>query len=128
MKDDKSTTFQEVKDDIVQFIDEREWKNFQEPKEVAISLSLEAGELLENFQWVNTPIEEIKADPKKMEDISDELADVIIYAMQLSNAFGLQLSECIRQKMEKNRKKYPANLVKGKHHKYTYYQSQNKVE
>lgn len=122
MKNDQNTTFDEVKKDIIAFVEEREWKNFQEPKEVAISLSLEASELLETFQWVNMPTAQIKSDPKKMEEISDELADVVIYAMQLSNGFGLDLSSCIRKKMEKNRAKYPKDKVKGQHHKYTYYQ------
>jgi NTP pyrophosphatase (non-canonical NTP hydrolase) len=85
---------------IIAFRDARNWRQFHNPKDLAISLTLEAGELLENFQW-KTSEEAVQAN---FENIKDELADVVIYALLLSHELGIDLEEAIINKMEKNEK------------------------
>ncbi|OAT73764.1 nucleotide pyrophosphohydrolase [Parageobacillus thermoglucosidasius] len=99
---------------VVEFRDKRNWKQFHNPKDLAISLSLEASELLENFQW-KTSEEAVK---ENLENIKDEVADVIIYSFLLANELGIDLEEAILQKIEKNEKKYPVEKSFGNKKKY----------
>lgn len=101
--------------EILKFRDERGWKQFHNPKDLAISLSLEAAELLENFQWSSS--EESLA--KRMSGIKEELADVLIYSVLFSEAVGLNMDEIIMEKLSLNNKKYPAEKAFGKKEKYT---------
>jgi NTP pyrophosphatase (non-canonical NTP hydrolase) len=99
---------------VVEFRDKRNWKQFHNAKDLAISLSLEASELLENFQW-KTSEEAVK---ENLENIKDEVADVVIYAMLLSNELGFDLEEAIKQKIKKNEQKYPVEKAYGTNKKY----------
>lgn len=122
MKDDK-TTIIELKKHLKEFVRERDWEQFHKPKDLAISLNLEAAEVLELFQWNNKTLEELKKDPEFMENIKDELSDVLAYTLNLCNYLEIDLSNSFEKKMEKTRKKYPINIVKGKSGKYTLYQN-----
>ncbi|NJE84344.1 nucleotide pyrophosphohydrolase [Thermococcus sp. CX2] len=105
---------------IIDFRDKREWKKYHTPKNLAISLVIEVGELLEHFQWKSD--EEILKDtkvPEKREQLADELADVAIYTFLLANELDVDLEEAILRKLEKNERKYPVELVRGKYKKYT---------
>lgn len=99
---------------VNKFRDDRDWRQFHNPKDLSLSLSIEASELLENFQW-KTSDEAIKKD---FENIKDELADVLIYALMLSDDLGVDLEKIIQTKLEKNRKKYPIEESKGSKEKY----------
>jgi len=99
---------------VVMFRDKRNWKQFHNAKDLAISLSIEASELLENFQW-KTSEEAVK---ENLEDIKDEVADVVIYAMLLSNELDFNLEEVIEQKIKKNEEKYPIEKAYGSNKKY----------
>ena len=119
--DDSKTTLQDLKDRMARFVHERDWEQFHTPKNLAMSIAIEAAELMEHFQWLT--VEEsknLKAD--HLVDIGEELADIIIYSLSLSNTLGLDLSQTVVDKMEKNIRKYPSEKVKGKSHKYTFYQ------
>jgi len=105
---------------IVAFRDARDWKQFHNPKDLAISISLEAAELLEVFQWSGS---NTGADDKKTEKIKEELADVLIYSLLLGNDLGLDISEIVCEKIDENDKKYPAEKAYGKADKYTAYAS-----
>ena len=106
---------------IVAFRDARDWKQYHNPKDLAISISLEAAELLEVFQWSGSNTE---ADTeKKIDKIKEELADVIIYALLMGNDLGLDISEIVNKKLEENDEKYPVNKAYGKANKYTDYQN-----
>ncbi|RFU69996.1 nucleotide pyrophosphohydrolase [Bacillus sp. V59.32b] len=105
----------ELLKEIIHFRDERNWGQFHTPKDLAISLSLEASELLENFQWKNN--EEAVKD--NLENIKDELADVVIYAILMSDKLGLDLKEIILDKVQKNARKYPVEKAYGSKKKYT---------
>ncbi|PDM40468.1 MULTISPECIES: nucleotide pyrophosphohydrolase [unclassified Geobacillus] len=100
---------------IIEFRDARNWKQFHTPKDLAISLSLEAGELLENFQWKSSE-EAIKTN---LENIKDEIADVVIYALLLSHELGIDVEKAIIDKMKKNEQKYPIEKAFGSKKKYT---------
>lgn len=117
---DHETTFQEVKSLVKAFVDERDWDQFHHPKELAISLALEAAELLEVFQWQEKePIEQFKSNPKMMDKIREELADIIIYCLNLANKTGLDVSDIIKAKLKVNAEKYPIDKAKGSNKKYT---------
>ncbi len=97
---------------VIAFRDERDWKQFHNPKDLAISISLEAAELLELFQWKR---EDDKVD---IERIREELADVLMYSISLADILNLDLDDIILSKLEKNGNKYPVALSKGSAEKY----------
>lgn len=106
---------QETIDQILKFRDDRDWKQFHNPKDLAISISLEAAELLEVFQW---SAEDVTCSDK-IDKIKEELADVAIYCVLMADACGLDLDEIIRQKIKRNEEKYPIEKSKGSKRKYT---------
>ncbi len=107
--------FDEIKKDIRDFCEERDWSQFHDPKNLAISLNLEAAEVLELFQW--TKDNQIK--PDKNSELADELADVFYWLVMLSNHYDIDLINSLKEKMEKNRSKYPVLKARGKSNKYT---------
>jgi len=107
-----------LQDRIVQLRNDRDWQQFHTPKDMAISLSLEASEVLELFQWKSH--EEIEQYLKThKQDLSDELADVLAYLLLIANDLDIDLSQAFEKKMQKNEAKYPVAKAKGKHTKYT---------
>lgn len=106
---------QNTVDMILKFRDDRDWKQFHNPKDLAISISLEAAELLEVFQWSGTDV--VCADKK--DKIAEELADVLVYCTLMADACGLDIDEIVQKKMEQNNKKYPVEKAKGKSDKYS---------
>jgi NTP pyrophosphatase (non-canonical NTP hydrolase) len=119
MESDTDTTLDYCKQVIAGFISERDWDQFHHPKEVALSLNVEAGELLEIFQWTRASRDEIRADPEVMEEIRDEVADVFGYLLDLASRLDIDITQAYLKKMDKNRKKYPIHKSKGNHTKYT---------
>ena len=105
---------QETINQILKFRDDRDWKQFHNPKDLAISISLEAAELLEVFQWSGADTININ----KQEKIKEELADVINYCMLMADACGLDIDEIIQEKLKVNNMKYPVEKAKGKSDKY----------
>jgi NTP pyrophosphatase (non-canonical NTP hydrolase) len=100
---------------ILKFRDDRDWKQFQTPKNLAISLSIEANEVLEIFQWAEGSA--VPVDEK--EHLAEEIADVYAYLLLLANETGIDLSEAFEKKMQKNAEKYPVEKSKGNATKYT---------
>ncbi|MBR4455459.1 MAG: nucleotide pyrophosphohydrolase [Solobacterium sp.] len=96
---------------IRQFTEERNWDQFHTPVNLAKSISIEAGELLECFQW--------NAEDFDRKHVCEELSDVMIYCIQLADKLGVDLDEIINRKMELNEQKYPAEAAKGNAIKYT---------
>ena len=99
------------------FRDERDWKQFHNHKDVALSLVLEATEVLEHFQWKSLKEVEEHGRSEKAE-LSDELADVAIYLFELADNLGIDIPKAIDAKMKKNALKYPVEKSRGKHTKY----------
>lgn len=108
-----STRFMGLSEDtlarIRRFRDDRDWAPFHNPKDLSISLSLEASELLELFQWSGCDTEVVH----KREAMAEELADVLIYAALLSDRLGLSMDEIVNAKLDKNNERYPVDKVKG---------------
>lgn len=102
---------------INDFRDARDWKQFHNPKDVAISLSLEAGEVLEHFQW-KSPEEIKKYIKENKKEIANELADVFYWILLMSNDLDIDIEKSFLLKMKENAKKYPIKKSKGKHTKY----------
>lgn len=101
---------EEVMEKLIKFRDDRDWKQFQTPENLAKSISIESAELLENFQWDND------FDKKHVEE---ELADVLIYSYLMAITMDMNVKEIMLKKIEKNEKKYPVEKSKGKSTKYT---------
>ncbi len=102
---------------VLKFRDDRDWKQYHNPKDLAISISLEAAELLEVFQWRGTDI----TDNGKKDRIKEELADVVNYCILMADACELNLDEIIQDKVLINEQKYPINKAKGRFNKYIDY-------
>ena len=109
---------QELTKKYLAFRDKREWKQFHSPKNLAISLILEAGEVLEHFQW-KTEAETDKYVEKNKEAIGDELADVLYNTLILSHDLGIDIWKAALKKLKKTEKKYPVRKSKGRAGKYT---------
>ena len=107
---------------IKKFRDERDWMQFHNPKNLACSISIEANELLEHFQWC-TPEESLTIAREKKTEISHEIADVAVYLIELADNLGIDLAVAIAEKMEHNEAKYPADKVRGNSKKYTEYKT-----
>ena len=105
---------QDTINQILKFRDDRDWKQFHNPKDLAISISLEAAELLEVFQWSGSDT----SDEGRLEKIREELADVVNYCVLMADACALDLDEIILEKVRRNSEKYPVDKARGKSDKY----------
>lgn len=106
---------------LIEFRRERDWEQFHNPKDIAISLSIEAAELLEWFQWRNkSEILQMLAGNKR-EALEDEIADVAVYLSYLCHDLNIDIEQAIQRKMQKNAAKYPVDKVKGRADKYNEY-------
>jgi dCTP diphosphatase len=108
----------EILTNIRDFRDERDWAQFHNPKDMAIAISIEASELLEHFLWKTTEESEQRVQEKRAE-ISDEIADIAVYLLELADNLNIDLAHAIKNKMKKNAAKYPVDKSKGSHVKYT---------
>jgi len=108
---------EEVLQKIRQFRDERDWMKFHDPKNLAVSIVIEAAELLEQFQWKDEKAVEQHIRENR-EEIADELADVAIYLAELADNLGIDLIQAMNSKLEKNARKYPVEKAKGVATKY----------
>lgn len=104
--------------DIIEFRDRRDWKQFHNPKDVALSLVLEAGEVMEHFQWKNAE-EMAKHVSEHKQEIGEELSDVLYWILLMSHDLKIDIVEALQEKIRKNNEKYPVEKAKGKHTKYT---------
>jgi dCTP diphosphatase len=107
----------QITEKIKKFRDERDWMQFHDPKNMAVSIILEASELLEHFQWKTT--EEVEAYAKKNHaEINDEIADIALYLFELADNLGINLINSMEEKLKTNEMKYPVAKARGKHTKY----------
>jgi dCTP diphosphatase len=113
---------EELKRKVIEFRDARDWAKYHNPKDLAISLMLEAAELLEIFQWKDAgDVEAIQRDPENRNRLKEELGDILIYVLNMCQAFGFDPSDVILKKVEMNEKRYPIEKAKGSAEKYTKY-------
>ncbi len=113
-------TFSTIVSRLLAFREERDWGQFHRPKDLAMALGIEVGELQERLLWkTDEQIKAMTAEEGVIEAIADEMADVLIYLMLLAEGFGVDLLEATSRKIEKNAAKYPADLARGNARKYT---------
>lgn len=115
MLGNKLVISRETAEKILSFRNERNWSQFHNPKDLAISVSLEAAELLECFQWSGSDTEVTS----KLEAMKEELSDIFIYSILLADRLKINLDEVIQAKIAKNAEKYPVEKSFGKSSKYT---------
>lgn len=109
MDDDEKTTITALKAAMQKFVSERNWEAFHVPKNLSLSIAIEAAEIMELYQWL-TPEEALDVslnDPEFREKVSDEIADVFLYLISLANVLGIDMSQSVTKKLAKNRLKYP---------------------
>ncbi|MEC9096184.1 MAG: nucleotide pyrophosphohydrolase, partial [Planctomycetota bacterium] len=106
---DQTTTVSELAKLIADFVEERDWNQFHSPKNISMSIAIEAAELMEHFQWISMDESRgVTTNPEELEAVGEELADVMCYALALANQLGIDVSDTIERKMQKNSLKYPA--------------------
>ncbi len=106
---DEKTTVYELKRMVAEFVDARNWGQFHTPKNLAASIAIEAAELLEPFQWTD------QVSAERLPQVVEELADVMIYCLALSNALDIELGQAIGQKLKRNEIKYPVEIYRGRY-------------
>lgn len=118
---DKDTTLAEIKRITDKFRQDRDWGQFHDAKNLAEAISIEASELQELFLWrkVEDVEEKIKSDPNFKEKVEEEFADVMIFLMHFASTANIDVASAVKDKTEKNEKKYPVEKAKGKADKYT---------
>ena len=115
-KDDQATTVAELREIMRQFVDERDWQQFHSPKNLSMSMAIEVGELMEHFQWLTVAESNAVAEDRPaVAEIGEEMADVLCYLLGLANRLDVDLSQAVRNKMIKNRQKYPAEAFRGRY-------------
>jgi len=117
---DATTTVGEIKARVLAFARERDWEQFHAPKNLSMALAAEAGELMEHFLWDTPEASRTKAveDPARRAKIEEELADVVIYALEFANMTGIDVAAAIERKMARNAEKYPVAKARGRSAKY----------
>ena len=116
---DRTTTLVELKRQVQEFIAERDWGKYHTPNNLAVSIGIEAAELMELFQWISDKeIDGLLNNTDIMQRLRNELADVIIYCLSLANVTETDISQAVAYKLDENKHKYPTQLVKGVHPKY----------
>ncbi len=117
---DATTTLADLKHRVLAFARERDWEQFHSPKNLSMALAAEAGELMEHFLWTEHAASRGRAqEPVRRSEIEDEIADVVIYALEFANIAGIDLAAAIQAKLAANAKKYPVEKARGRSDKYT---------
>jgi NTP pyrophosphatase (non-canonical NTP hydrolase) len=113
---DRSTPVEILKDAIRRFAAERQWQKYHNPKNLAISIGVESGELMQVFQWISPDTaKQIEKRSKRWEKVAEELSDVVIYCLMLAMALDIDITTAVLTKIERNAAKYPADEYKGEY-------------
>jgi NTP pyrophosphatase (non-canonical NTP hydrolase) len=113
---DRNTTVNDLREMVRQFVDARDWQQFHSPKNLSMALAIEAAELMEHFQWISTDAARtIGKDSARLAAVGEELADVVCYALAIANELEIDVSVAMRDKMQKNERKYPAEEYRGRY-------------
>lgn len=122
---DADTTLQDLRERVAAFVRERDWEQFHTPKDLASAIAIEAAELMELFLWRSvSEVEAVAVGPESRHKVQDELADVLILCLSLANRLEIDTADAVVRKLETNRAKYPADVVRGSAEKYTYYRAE----
>ena len=114
MKDD-DTTLAELKAWVKEFRDQRDWEQFHTPKNLSMSIAIEAAELMEEVQWLTSEeSRRLGEDEEKLVRLGEELADIVIYVLSFANSLGVDISTAVKDKLVKNARKYPEGKYRGR--------------
>lgn len=115
---DATTTVAELRARLADFVAERDWQRYHDAKNLSMSIAIEAGELMEHFQWArNEELPALLESDDRRADVVDELADIMCYALSLANALDIDLSSAVAAKIAKNARKYPPDQFRGRYFK-----------
>ena len=106
---------------VNQFVEERDWMQFHSPKNLSMAMIVEAGEVVEHFQWI-TEADSKNLDAEKKEQVGEELSDTFVYLLRIAEVCGIDLIDAANKKIDLNAKKYPVEKAKGSNAKYTEYE------
>ena len=116
MPTDNDTTVAQLRREIADFIRERDWEQFHDPKNLSMAIATEAAELMEHFRWAkNDASRKMVHDPKILQAVSEELADILAFTLSFANAAGIDVTATLQAKMAKNAQKYPTDQYKGRY-------------
>jgi len=115
---DAQTTVAELRARVAAFVAERHWQPYHDPKNLSMSIAIEAAELMEHFQWLRSDeLASVLADPRQRGEIVDEVADILCYLLALANVAGIDLAAALDAKLAKNAAKYPVAQFRGRYYK-----------
>ena len=116
VRSDPDTPVAALREMVARFVDARDWQQFHSPKNLSMALAIEAAELMEHFQWITGDASrQIGDEPRKLDEVREELADVLCYALAIANELQIDVSTAMREKMRKNEQKYPAEEFRGRY-------------
>ena len=117
---DNTTRILQLKQKVQKFVDEREWGKYHNVKNLSMSIAVEAGELMELFQWLDESesTEAMKSRETRIK-VREELADVLIYCLDMANLLNIDVTKAVLEKIERNQSKYPVDQIRGHYRKYT---------
>jgi NTP pyrophosphatase (non-canonical NTP hydrolase) len=111
-RSDVTTTISQLREEVQQFVQERDWEQYHTPKNLGMSISIEAAEIMEHFQWYsNEKSVELVREPETKNLVADELADVVVYCLILANQAEIDISSAVRSKIERNRGRFPIGYM-----------------
>ncbi len=117
---DNENKIGELRQKLREFVSERNWHEWQDAKNLSMSIAIEAAELMEIFQWIRTnELDDFISEQENMERVKEELADVVIYCLSMANVLDIDVSDAVLKKIEKNAKKYPADEYTSKRNNKT---------
>ncbi len=112
---DEQTTLAQLRKAVARFVDDRDWNQFHDPKNLAMSIAIESAELMEHFQWLRSDqLAGVRESTEIMADIRHEVADILCFVLSFANAMQIDLSEAVEDKLARNAQKYPAEEFRGR--------------
>ena len=111
---DEQTTVARLKQIVADFVAERDWQQFHDPKNLSMAIAIEAAELMEHFQWLRSDQLDQARSPEQLDEIREEMANVTAFLLSLANVLEIDLSDAVERKMVKNAAKYPAEEFRGR--------------
>ena len=112
---DDRTTIADLRAEVAEFVAARDWTGYHTPKNLSMSIAIEAAEIMEHFQWLTVAeAVELAQEPSARAEVADELADVLIYCLSFANATGIDVAAAVRAKLARNELRFPVEVVSGK--------------
>ncbi len=112
---DADTTIKDLRETVRRFVDDRDWNQFHDPKNLSMAIATEAAELMEHFRWLScSQARELRNSPDDFQQVREEIADVLCFTLSFANAMEIDLATALREKMVKNAAKYPADRFRGR--------------